>query len=59
MGEAEKLFIFEGVRMSNLEVSQEMLVFMLEQVSSQVSGFPLVSLCLWRKLQNLSFWRVL
>ena len=35
-------------------ISHEMLVLMLQHVSSQVSGFPLASLCLWGELQNLS-----
>ena len=35
--------------------SHEMLVLMLQHVSSRVSGFPLASPCLWGKPQNLSF----
>ena len=42
--------------MSKLEdVSHEMLVFLHPRVSSRVSGFPVVSPCLWGKPQNLSF----
>ena len=37
------------------EVSHEMLVFLRPRVSSRVSGFPVASLCLWRKLENMSF----
>ena len=37
------------------EVSHEMFVLMLPRVSSRVSGFPVASPCLWRKLQNISF----
>ena len=45
--------------MSKLEeVSHEMLVFLHPSVSSRVSGFPVASPCLWRKLQNLSFSKV-
>ena len=40
------------------EVSQEMLVLLLPRVSSRVAGFPVASLCLWEKLQNLSFSKV-
>ena len=40
------------------EVSHERLVLMLPHLSSQVSGFPVASLCLWGKLQNLSFSKV-
>ena len=40
------------------EVSHEMLVLVLPPVSSRVSGFPVASLCLWGKLQNLSFCHV-
>ena len=35
-----------------------MLVLMLPHLSSQVSGFPVASPCLWGKLQNLSFSKV-
>ena len=35
-----------------------MLVLMLPRVSSRVSGFPVASLCLWRKLKNLSLSKV-
>ena len=35
-----------------------MLVLMLQHVSSRVSGFPVASPCLWRKLQNLSCFKV-
>ena len=35
-----------------------MLVLMLPRVSSRVSGFPVASLCLWGKLQNLFFSKV-
>ena len=41
--------------MSKLDVSHEMLVFLHPRVSSRVSGFPVVSPCLWGKPQNLSF----
>ena len=45
--------------MSRMEdVSREMLVFLHPCVSSRVSGFPVVSPCLWGKLQNLSFSKV-
>ena len=37
------------------EVSHEMLVFLRPRVSSRVSGFPVASLCLWGKLENMSF----
>ena len=40
------------------EVLHEMLVLMLQHVSSRVSGFPVASQCLWRKLQNLSCFKV-
>ena len=40
------------------EVSYEMLVLSLLHVSSRFWGFLVVSLCLWGKLQNLSFLRV-
>ena len=40
------------------EVSHERLVLMLPHLSSQVSGFPVASPCLWGKLQNLSFSKV-
>ena len=40
------------------EVSHERLVLMLPHLSSQVSGFPMASPCLWGKLQNLSFSKV-
>ena len=40
------------------EVSHEMLVLLRPLVSSRVSGFPVASLCLWGKLQNLSFSKV-
>ena len=40
------------------EVSHEMLVLVLPRVSSGVSGFPVASLCLWGKLQNLFFSKV-
>ena len=40
------------------EVSHEMLVLMLQRVSSRVSGFPVASPCLWGKLQSLSFSKV-
>ena len=40
------------------EVSHEMLVLLRPRVSSRVSGFPMASLCLWGKLQNLSFSKV-
>ena len=35
-----------------------MFVLMLPRISSPVSGFPLASPCLWRKLQNLSFSKI-
>ena len=35
-----------------------MLVLVLPPLSSRVSGFPVASPCLWRKLQNLSFCHV-
>ena len=35
-----------------------LLVLSLQHVTSQVSGFPLASPCIWRKLQNLSFLKV-
>ena len=35
-----------------------MLVLILPRVSSRVSGFPVASLCLWRKLKNLSLSKV-
>ena len=45
--------------MSKLEeVSHEMLVFLHPCVLSRVSGFPVASLCLWGKLQNISFSKV-
>ena len=45
--------------MSRMEdVSREMLVFLHPCVSSRVSGFPVVSPCLWGKLQNISFSKV-
>ena len=49
--------LFDNVlKMSKLEeVSHEMLVLVLPRVSSRVSGFPVVSPCLWGKPQNLSF----
>ena len=51
MDEATESFMFKGVKMSKLEdVSDEMLVLMLQRVSSRVSGFPLTSPCLWGKL---------
>ena len=40
------------------EVLHEMLVLVLPRVSSGVSGFPVASLCLWGKLQNLFFSKV-
>ena len=40
------------------EISHEMLVLMLQHVSSRVSGFPVASPSLWRKLQNLSVFKV-
>ena len=40
------------------EVSHEMLVLMVQRVSSRVSGFPVASPCIWGKLQNLSFSKV-
>ena len=40
------------------EVSHEMLVLMLQRVSSRVFGFPVASPCLWGKLPNLSFSKV-
>ena len=40
------------------EASREMLVLRLQHVSSRCSGFLLASLCLWGKLQNLSFSKV-
>ena len=46
-------------KVSNLaEVLHEMHVLLLPRVSSRVSGFPVASLCLWGKLQNLSFSKV-
>ena len=40
-------------KISKLEdVSHEMLVFLHPCVSSRVSGFPVASLCLWRKLRT-------
>ena len=52
--------LFDNVsKVSRLEeVSHEMLVLMLPRVLSRVSGFPLVSPCLWGKLQDLSFSKV-
>ena len=48
---------FWSYKVWNLEeVSHEML--MLPRVSSRVSGFPVASLRLWGKLQNLSFSKV-
>ena len=45
--------------MSKLEeVSYEMLVFSHPRVSSRVAGCPVASLCLWGKLENLSFSKV-
>ena len=45
--------------MSKLEeVSHEMLVFLHPCVLSRVSVFPVASLCLWGKLQNISFSKV-
>ena len=40
------------------EVSHEMLVLMLQHVSSRGSGFPVGSPCLWGELQNPSFLKV-
>ena len=52
--------LFDNVsKVSNLaEVSHEMLVLLRPRVSSRVSGFPVASLCLWGKLQNISFSKV-
>ena len=36
------------------EISQDMLVLMLQHVSSRVAGFFGASQCLWGKLQNIS-----
>ena len=49
--------LFDNVsNISSLEeVSHEMLVFLRPRVSSRVSGFPVASLCLWGKLENMSF----
>ena len=49
--------LFDNVsKVSKLEdVSHEMLVFLRPRVSSRVSGFPVASLCLWGKLENMSF----
>ena len=46
--------LFDNVsKMSKLEdVSHEMLVFLHPRVSSRVSGFPVASPCLWRKLRT-------
>ena len=53
--------LFDNVpRVSKVEdVSHEMLVVLCARVSSRVYGFPVVSPCLWRKLQNLSFSKVM
>ena len=40
------------------EVSQEMLVLMLQRVSSRVAGFLVPSRCQWGKLQNLALLKV-
>ena len=50
--------LFDNVSsVSKLEdVSHEMLVLLRPRVSSWVSGFLDTSLCLWGKLQNISFW---
>jgi len=56
MGEAAKLLLFACFQLWKLaEVSHEKLVLVLPPVSSRVSGFLVASLCLWGKLQHLSF----
>ena len=40
------------------EVSREMLVLMLQHVSSRVASFLVPSQCLWGELQNLSLLKV-
>ena len=52
--------LFDNVsKMSKLEeVSYEMLIFLHPRVSSRVAGCPVASLCLWGKLENLSFSKV-
>jgi len=40
------------------EILHEMLILMLQHVSSRVSGFPVASQCLCGKLQNLSCFKV-
>ena len=49
--------LFDDVlKMSKLEeVSYEMLFFLHPRVLSRVAGFPVASLCLWGKLENMSF----
>ena len=49
--------LFDNVlKMSKLEeVSYEMLFFLHPRVLSRVAGFPVASLCLWGKLENMSF----
>ena len=59
MGEAAKHVSSACFKVWKLEdVWHEMLVVVLPCVSSRVSGFPVVSPCLWGKPQNLSFSKV-
>ena len=52
--------LFDNVsKVSKLEkVSHEMLILLRPHVASRAPGFPVVSPCLWGKLQNLSFSKV-
>ena len=52
--------LFDNVsKVSKLvEFSHEMLVLLRPRVSSRVSGFPVALPCLWGKLQNISFSKV-
>ena len=59
MGEAAKHVLLLCCQLwKSPEVSYEMIVLVLPRVSSRVSGFPVASLCLWGKPQNLSFSKV-
>ena len=53
--------LFDNVsKVSKLEkVSHEMLVLLRPRVASRAPGFPVASPCLWGKMQNLSFSKVL
>ena len=52
--------LFDTVsKLSKLEeVSHDMLVLLRPRVASRAPGFPVASLCLWGKLQNLFFSKV-